>query len=223
MKNIFFALISLLFFSCCYWLYSSTPPYATSSQWDAITKQNANMKFFVVAPGEYDDRALWVIEKMSELLNKSGTFYCRLCHSLSKNEFYFLNSSAENFSIEKFSQKQYAFKKDTSEELCYRDAFYLNVDALDSTRFFIRDSIISYFVPKEKIVKDDKNTFTITFTKCDVKGNDRDFYFDCRFSIWDYRKKSFFVRGRLGPYSNMTKFDVASTMADHLVIALGLH
>lgn len=67
-------------------MYSSTPPYDTSEQWRNEVDQREKIKFRVVAPGESNDDALWVIRKMSELLNKSGTFYCSLCRHLSNYE-----------------------------------------------------------------------------------------------------------------------------------------
>lgn len=57
-------------------MYSSSPPYETSEQWRNEVNQREKIKFRVVATGESNDDALWVIRKMSELLNKSETFYC---------------------------------------------------------------------------------------------------------------------------------------------------
>ena len=221
LRKIFIVLITLLLVSCCSFMYSSTPPYETSEQWRNEVNQREKIKFRVVAPGESNDDALWVIRKMSELLNKSGTFYCFLCRNLSSYEFSFVDTFEEDYHHQDYVQKQYAYKDQNPEERYYRDAFYLKVDALDPEHFLVRDTTISYYVPKEH-EKNEAHVFTIAFTKCDVKGNDRDFHFDCRYSIWDSKNEAFYARGRLGQYSGMTKFDVASNMADHLAIALGL-
>ena len=75
---------------------------------------------------------------------------------------------------------------------------------------------------KEELEKKEDNVFTLAFTKCDVKSESSDFNIDCHYSIWDNQTKTFYVKGRLGPYTNVTKGGIPSLMADHLVIALGL-
>ena len=180
MKKVLLALLTLLLVSCCTWMYSSTPLYETSRQWSNEINQHQKIKFRVVAPGVQNEDASWVIQKMTEILNNSRTFYCFLCHNLSKYEFAFENASENDYVLQ------------------------------------------DYYVPKEELEKKEDNVFTLAFTKCDVKSEDTDFNIDCLYSIWDNQTKTFYVKGRLGPYTNVTKGGIPSLMADHLVIALGL-
>jgi hypothetical protein len=201
-------------------MYSSTPPYETSRQWSNEVNQRQKIKFRVVAPGERNEDASWVIKRMTEILNNSRTFYCFLCRNLSKYEFVFENASEDDFNHQDYVQKQYAYKDDNAEERCYRDIYS---GKFDSPSFILRDSVIRYYAPKEELVKNEDNVFTLAFTKCDAKSEGSDFSIDCRYSIWDNQTKTFYVRGRLGPYTNVTKGGIPSLMADHLVIALGLY
>lgn len=231
MGKIIAAITCFFFASCCFMMYSWIPPSeGASDEWaDLIRRDNhEKMNIVLVAPGQEDENLQRFVSKVADILANSGTSYCKTCRSLSNYSFAYEKTDSNDFSIVDVIQLQRGICKKNRHDSCeyvYRDMYNI-IEPDSSTLLYGTDQsnwrydTISYYIPKEHLVKE--NVFYLAFTKCDIRNGRRDFYFDCRYSVWDSKNDKFFERGMLGPVFADYENDAAKYIADILVIALGL-
>ncbi|MBO4437522.1 MAG: hypothetical protein J5791_11640 [Fibrobacter sp.] len=66
MGKILIGLICFLFASCCFFMYSSVPPYESSVEWEKIKKneKHETIEFVLVAPNQDDERIQDFVKKL---------------------------------------------------------------------------------------------------------------------------------------------------------------
>ncbi len=227
----FFAAITLFFLtSCCFMMYPWIPPVeGASDEWTELVRRDNHekMNIILVAPGQEDENVQRFVSKVANILANSGTFYCGTCHSLSNYTFAYEKADSNDFAIVDVVQLQNGFCKKIRHDTCeysYRDMYDVIVPDSSTLLYGTNQSkwrydTISYYIPKEHLVKE--NVFYLTFTKCNIRNERRDFYFDCRYSVWDSKNDKFFERGMLRTFDDY-ETEAAKYIADILVIGLGL-
>lgn len=223
MGKVFIGMFCIILTSCCFFLYSSTPPIQTSSEWEKFlkNKEHDKIEFILVAPGQEDERVQSFIRKIVDALAHSETFFCRHCVSLSNYSFAYEKADVNDFVKVDVIQPQYGVCIEKKQNLCeyvYRDMY--DVDISDSAwqqgveKYNWRNTHVNYYVPREN---KKKNALYLVFSiSFDVLSENR-------YAIWDSERKTFFVKGMLNSFSLDDGLDeIAQRSADILAINLGL-
>ena len=223
MGKILIGLICFFCASCCFFMYSSVPPYECSIEWEKIKKNETyeKIQFVLVAPNQDDERIQDFVKKIADILAHSGTSFCKHCLSLSEYSFSYERVDSNEFVKINVDQPQYGICAKENHEPCevvYRDMYDVSVS--DSAwqygveHYNWRNETVYYYVPKES--KRKKNTLYVVFSI----GTDG---FSNRYAIWNFEKKTFLVRGMLNSFSLGDDLDeMAKISADVLAIGLDL-
>ena len=222
MGKIFASITVFILSSCCFFMYSSIPPCELSIEWEKLVDDKKEKKKIVlVAPNQENENIQKFVREIAENLESSNTYFCRNCRILSNYTFAYEKADLNDFiKVDSLIQQRCVFSNLDS---CNKRPIYRDIygERWITPTIHYRDTIIGYYIPKESLTKE--NVFYIAFTKCDISSEEHDFYFNCRYSVWDSKNSKFFARGMLDPVlKGCSEIEAAKIIADILVIGLGL-